>query len=369
MDSPDAGRNPRPGRPRLLDDDVTAERVTVRGPGDLVALLPYQLGYHPARSIVVVTMRRRRVGLVARADLPADGGEEQVVGALLPPLLREDPDAVLLVAYEDAPGDSGPAVGALAGALTRSGLRVVDVIVVRDGRWFGLLDDGSGGSAAGQPLPHPADVPAVASFVRAERSPMPTRESLGLLVAEDGRAARGVVDAIRTARAREAVGQVRRRPARVWARIVTTDDGCPAVEDLPATAVAAAACSLDDIPWRDGLIGWLSPGTVPLRELDGGVRAALRRALPALTPSPPTGRVGARLAALCRRLPDACPHEAAAVCTLAAAVFWGAGEGALAREAVDRALRLDAATSLGRLLERMLDLGVRPPGPADDAPA
>src|SRR5687767_12432116 len=45
--------------------------MRLRSPGDVVAVLPYQLGYHPDDSLVVVALRDRAVVLVERVDLPA----------------------------------------------------------------------------------------------------------------------------------------------------------------------------------------------------------------------------------------------------------------------------------------------------------
>ena len=68
-----------------------------------------------------------------------------------------------------------------------------------------------------------------------------------------------------------------------------------------------------------------------------------------------------RLLALCRSVPDECAVEAAAVCTVAAHVAWIGGDGAIARVAVDRAVRLVPDYRLARLLERLVDLGLRLP--------
>ena len=78
-----------------------------------------------------------------------------------------------------------------------------------------------------------------------------------------------------------------------------------------------------------------------------------------------------RLLALCRAVPDECRAEAAAVCTVAAHVAWVEGDGALARAALDRALRLVPDYRLALLLERLVDAGLRlprRPGPGDDGP-
>ena len=68
-----------------------------------------------------------------------------------------------------------------------------------------------------------------------------------------------------------------------------------------------------------------------------------------------------RLLALCRSVPDECPDEAAAVCTVAAHVAWVGGDGAIARAAVDRALRLAPDYRLAQLLERLVETGLRLP--------
>jgi len=68
-----------------------------------------------------------------------------------------------------------------------------------------------------------------------------------------------------------------------------------------------------------------------------------------------------RLLALCRSVPDECPDEAAAVCTVAAQVAWVGGDGAIARAAVERALRLVPGYRLAQLLERLVEIGLRLP--------
>ena len=73
-----------------------------------------------------------------------------------------------------------------------------------------------------------------------------------------------------------------------------------------------------------------------------------------------------RLLALSRSVPDECAVEAAAVCTVAAHVAWVDGDGAIARAAVDRAVRLDPGYRLAELLGHLVDAGLRlPPLTAD----
>jgi len=60
---------------------------------------------------------------------------------------------------------------------------------------------------------------------------------------------------------------------------------------------------------------------------------------------------------LCAMLPD---HVAAPALSVLASFVWWRGDGALARVALDRALRCDPTYRLAQLLQRMVDLAIRP---------
>ena len=68
----------------------------------------------------------------------------------------------------------------------------------------------------------------------------------------------------------------------------------------------------------------------------------------------------ARLVTLAQHATD---EHAAPILTVLAAYTWWHGDGALARVALDRALRCDPGYRLARLLELMLDEGIRPDRP------
>ena len=72
-------------------------------PRELLALIPFQLGFQPDESAVVVSLRgqRSRVGLVARVDLNdlADDGGTQVARSLVRHLVTDGAASVVLVLY------------------------------------------------------------------------------------------------------------------------------------------------------------------------------------------------------------------------------------------------------------------------------
>lgn len=341
---------------------MTAD-ITLRGPDDFIAVLPYQLGHHLRNSVVAVALRGRTMGVVARSDLPPEEHAVEVAGSLVGPLVRDGATSVVVVAWEDVADASAPVLLCLVEQLEGTGIDVVDVAVVRGGRRYSPRCSGRCCPPDGKPLRDPTTVPAVADLVALGRAPLPRREDLDRLVEPDPERAGGVERAI-TSRSLRRPG--RRRWARAWAALLVPG---PRGEDPEDDALADAVLSLADIHWRDGLLGWLSPGALPTSDIDPAVMSLLRSAVP-LWPTPAmrgpvvaTDRAALRdrLLRLCRAVPDTCGAEAAALCTVVAHVSWAEGHGAVARAALDRALRLVPDYRLAVLLAQLVDAGLRLP--------
>ncbi|ATO15851.1 hypothetical protein CO540_20130 [Micromonospora sp. WMMA2032] len=114
-------------------------RLSVRSPGDLVAAVPYLLGFHPADSIVVVAVRGRRVVFAARGDLPGAGVDPAPAARHLAEVVaRQEVDAATVVGYGPAARVTGT-VDAVGDALDAAGLTVLDALRVTDGRWWSYL--------------------------------------------------------------------------------------------------------------------------------------------------------------------------------------------------------------------------------------
>jgi hypothetical protein len=384
-----------------------SEPTTIRGPREVLATLPYLLGYRPERSVVLVSLHGTGLGPVARLDLPDPRNVRVAVDALVAPVLRAAPDRALVIGYEDRRGESTAVTRALVRALECGGVEVVEELVVRGERWYAPRCRRGCCPRGGRRLPRAEDVPAVADLVAVGRAPLPSRDALAGLVAPDPARGEAVLAATTTLRrGGPALGDV--RAGDLWARLVDVSDAAPAVQELTPAEVARLAVSLDDRTWRDGLVWWMCPEALPAEIFDDGTirslldqlgpprprhrrpapsrarRARLDRvpapraagpvgARPATAPSGEDASVGSdrgsveardrlrqRLLDLCRAVPDSCPAEAAAVCTVAACVAWGHGDGAVARDAVDRALRLRPDHRLARLVHHLVDLGVPP---------
>ncbi|MBF5030286.1 DUF4192 domain-containing protein [Micromonospora sp. ANENR4] len=114
-------------------------RLSVRSPADMVAAVPYLLGFHPADSVVVVAVRGRRVVFAARGDLPAPGADPGPAARHLAQVVaRQDADAATVVGYGPAARVTG-IVDAIGDALTATGLVVLDALRVTHGRWWSYL--------------------------------------------------------------------------------------------------------------------------------------------------------------------------------------------------------------------------------------
>lgn len=366
---------------------------TIRGPAEMIAALPYHLGYHPDRALAVLALSGRRLGMVQRFDLvdPAAHTRAELraiartVRDAADVLARSRPDHVLLVAYEDEPGEADALLGLVEVELCERDITILDVLVVRDGCWLSLLcaDDCCAGQ--GQPLPDLGSVPAIADFVALGAAPVPSRAALGDLVATGSGEGELVADVRRAVRRR--VTRQRGRPGPVpssaavaaWRRLLTrardgvdperrAGKGVRDAEPDPAE-VAALAVSLLDVAWRDAVIAHLCPGSLPLASLDPAAAAVVAGWPDPCGPAAEGGaeagerRLEAALSRCCQLVDGDLGEVAAALLTVTAHVAWWRGDGAMARVCLDRALAAEPHYRLACLLDRMLVVGVGPTRP------
>src|SRR4051794_39606464 len=81
----------RPGRSR--------PRLRAHGPADLLAVIPFQLGFHPTESMVTVFLRSGEVTMTARVDLPPPDAATQLARHLRGLVRQHDIEELVLLAY------------------------------------------------------------------------------------------------------------------------------------------------------------------------------------------------------------------------------------------------------------------------------
>lgn len=157
------------------------QKLSISGPADLVTIIPFHLGFHPERSVVVICFEHNTMGLVARLDVVGGQAASLSASRFLEAVHREAPTSVALIGFEEVEAESRPLSAALGVALGLAGIPVREDLVVRDGRLYCLRDDGC--PEVGQPLPKVEDVPAVAGYVAAGKGVLRDRKAMATLVA------------------------------------------------------------------------------------------------------------------------------------------------------------------------------------------
>ena len=365
--------------------------IHLSGPADVLAVLPYQLGFHPRDCLVAVSLHGTRMGLVQRIDLPPPEHVRDAVAAMIGPLRQDNPLAVLLIGFEEREGESRAMLDEMDSACSAHGVEVNDRMVVRGGRWFDLDCHQRCCPPEGLELPDPSEVPAVAEFVGRGICPLPDRSALAErleisspllsravsalagewleLRREASDAGEGELQEGETElqEGESELHECRASELAVWSRVLSDEDDAEPIQALPPQDLAMLAVSLTDVDLRDGLIAWLCPGTLPLELIDPTLFVQmsgallepvwLNRDLRDIEQVIALQRIEHRLCELCAALPD---EWAVSTLTVLASFTWWRGDGALTRIALDRALRVDPHYRLAQLLERMVDLAIRP---------
>ena len=76
---------------------MSTNGISLQSPHEVLAIVPFVLNFRPTNSIVVLCLRERRLGLTQRLDLPRLEDTQNMVSALLPSLVAENPDSVILL--------------------------------------------------------------------------------------------------------------------------------------------------------------------------------------------------------------------------------------------------------------------------------
>jgi len=109
--------------------------TTLTSPHDLIAAIPFLIGYHPIDSLVVVSIKENCIGMAMRVDYPIDL-PTAAYDLLASHLQREGSTGALLVAYVPSGRSNGEVVlGDLSAALQRIDLKVDESLLIQDGRY------------------------------------------------------------------------------------------------------------------------------------------------------------------------------------------------------------------------------------------
>lgn len=314
----------QPGRSPLL---------RLRTPHDVIAAVPYLLGFHPSDSLVAIGSEGPHGSCALRVDLPR---EELLAAAehIAELLVANDFPRAVLVGYGGAER-VGPFMSVVRAALDLRGVEVLEELRVDGGRFWSCCCTVPG---CCPPEGTPYDIrssPIAAQATLAGRVALTGRDELSRLVAPVGGAARAAMRRATqraTGRLMDWLFECDRDDARLQART--------AAEGVPYTRALLRRGG----PLTDDEVAWLG---VLLTRLE--VRDA------ALTHTD-VDQLDLWRDVLCRVEPE---FAAAPACLTAYAAYLS-GDGALANVALDRAVEVDPGYSMAALLRDIMLSGVPP---------
>jgi hypothetical protein len=110
--------------------------LKVRRPDELLAIIPFLVGFHPDESVVAVFIKSDRIALTARMDLPLESAGDELAEQIDYLAKRHGAHALALVGYSAA---SLPAHRLLTRLMDRlAKYKLCDVLYVGHGRWWSL---------------------------------------------------------------------------------------------------------------------------------------------------------------------------------------------------------------------------------------
>jgi hypothetical protein len=118
---------------------MTTPSFSIRSEADVLALVPFTLGFHPEDSLVLVTLGRRSSPFHARIDLPDDVQDlPVVVDQLVHAAVANDGDRAMVVAYTDDACLAEAAVRRLVNSLAAAGIEPLLELRADGRRWYPL---------------------------------------------------------------------------------------------------------------------------------------------------------------------------------------------------------------------------------------
>lgn len=317
-------------------------------------------GFHPRRSLVVLALKGKRVSFQMRSDLPALECVDACADNLMPPLLRQQPDRVLLVAYVEPEASSevrgmdrleaDGLVEAIRDRLREHRIEVAEAVRCDGVRyWSYVCDNQSCCPSDGTPY----EIESTSTMVNAVFN--------GLQVLPDRAALERRFDPVR--------GEGRERMEEVTAHVVediATTHGIFLGGSTVADRVHLRRTELlgDGADFVEGLLGDLDPALAGALDDDDAARLMVwMRLMPVrdlawsfITDANAKHHL-ALWTAVARRAVT--PFEAAPLC-LAGFAAWLSGDGAQAACALTRATDVAPTYSMGQSLLGLLERCVPP---------
>lgn len=335
--------------------------ASLRGIGEIIAYLPYQLGFVPTHALAVIGLRDGHSVVTARVDRPDSRGAARQARHIAATFTQVRPDDVLVLCYDGFGAVDRLFVMELRSLLGEMAAELSHVVQVRGAAQWRAEQCGCGACPRDwEPVPPAADVEPVAERVVQGVVPAESRAELARRLEIRHPVVARAVDARLAGREPLEI-----RTAEVLPQVLV-EGGTP-VHRLPVDVLAAASVAIQDVLVRDQVLSWLMPDLLPGDVVQVGDPIDPHHlGLPPIwlrdidSFDDPVAVVAHRLEEWVACIPCALSVP---VLLLLAGLQWSTGNGVVAWLAVDRALEIDPTCRLARLLEAALDAGLRPTRP------
>jgi hypothetical protein len=300
-------------------------RLKASKPDELLAIIPYMVGFHPDESVVAVFIRAGRIALTARIDLPPECAADELAEQIDYLAKRHETHALAIVAYSRA---SLPAHRLLTRLMDRLGKhKLIDVLYVGHGRWWSLTCAEDCCPLSGTPLDlgsHPMSAAAVFAGLGTRAN----RQELAASISGPPEAELPRLDALADS-LRAELADDHSAAARLTARLVDSATSEPGVPDERTCLLLGLLVT--DLHIRD--LAWASISSANAAEHVRLWGAVVAQAPPTLAAGP--------------------------LCLLGMAA-WVEGSGAVLNCCCERLAHVDPSYSMGRLLREISAQAVPP---------
>lgn len=120
-----------------MTTDVSEPRLTLASPADILAAIPYLVGFHPRNSLIVLGIDDAEVKVTTRWDLPLPPTS---LTPLSPMLAREGVTRLIAVGYGQGQQVT-PAIDQLKALTARTGLTLCEALRADEGRYWSYVCD------------------------------------------------------------------------------------------------------------------------------------------------------------------------------------------------------------------------------------
>jgi hypothetical protein len=130
----------------------TQSTLSLNGPADLISAVPYLLGFEPEHSLVAVGLKNGQLQCTFRVDLPGSIDHLDRLNTLVAPAQTNECEGVVLIAFGEADLADACLIRAQVD-FSLADIKVIDTIRVTDGRYYNPTCTDACCPAEGLPVP------------------------------------------------------------------------------------------------------------------------------------------------------------------------------------------------------------------------